>query len=225
MSIRLVVADDDPLARTALTTILGSAPDLDVVGTAGDGAEAIQIATRLRPDVVVMDIRMPVLNGIEATRQLTSLRTAACRVLVLTTFGEEEYLLAALRAGASGFLLKNSSTEQLVGAVRTIAAGEALLAPAVTRMVIERYLAATGPTPSGPTALDRLTPREIDVTALMARGLSNREIARELVLGETTVKTHVARILMKLGVRDRAQVVIAAYECGLVVAGEKDETS
>ncbi len=222
MTIRLVVADDDPLACTALTTILGSAPDLEVVGSAGDGAEAVQVVTRLRPDVVVMDIRMPVLNGIDATRHLTSMRPPAGRVLVLTTFGDEEYLLEALRAGASGFLLKNSSTDQLIGAVRTVAAGEALLAPGVTRMIIERYLSATRPTRSAASALDRLTPREIEVMTMMARGLSNREIADQLVLGETTVKTHVARILTKLAVRDRAQVVIAAYESGLVVAGRKE---
>lgn len=221
MSIRLVVADDDPLARTALTTILGSAPDLEVVGSAGDGAEAVEAATRLRPDVVVMDIRMPILNGIDATRHLTSLRPAAGRVLVLTTFADEEYLLEALRAGASGFLLKNSSAEQLIGAVRTVAAGEALLAPGVTRLVIERYLSAAAPTPSTAPMLEQLTPREIEVMTLMARGLSNREIADQLVLGETTVKTHVARIFTKLGVRDRAQVTIAAYESGLVVAGKE----
>ena len=222
MSIRLVVADDDPLARTALTAILGSAPDLDVVGSAGDGAEAVQIATRLRPDVVVMDIRMPVLNGIDATRHLTSLSARTGRVLVLTTFGDEEYLLEALRAGASGFLLKNSSAEQLIGAVRIVAAGDALLAPSVTRTVIERYLAASAPSRSAASVLEQLTPREIEVMSLMARGLSNREIADELVLGETTVKTHVARILTKLAVRDRAQVVIAAYESGLVTVGKKD---
>jgi DNA-binding NarL/FixJ family response regulator len=222
MSIRLVVVDDDPLARTALTTILGHAPDLDVVGSAGDGAEAVQVATRLRPDVVVMDIRMPVLNGIDATRHLTSRRPTGGRVLMLTTFGDEEYLLEALRAGASGFLLKNSSADQLIGAVRTVAAGEALLAPGVTRMVIERYLSTTGPTRSAASVLEQLTPRETEVMTLMARGLSNREIADQLVLGETTVKTHVARILTKLSVRDRAQVVIAAYESGLVVAGRTD---
>ncbi len=222
MSIRLVVADDDPLARTALTTILGSAPDLDVVGSAGDGAEAVEVATRLRPDVVVMDIRMPGLNGIDATSHLTSMRPTAGRVLVLTTFADEEYLLEALRAGASGFLLKNSSADQLIDAVRTVAAGEALLAPGVTRMVIERYLTARGPTRSAASILEQLTPRELEVMALMARGLSNREVADRLVLGETTVKTHVARILTKLAVRDRAQVVIAAYESGLVAAGKSD---
>lgn len=224
MNIRLVVADDDPLARMALTTILGSAPDLEVVASVGDGAEAVQVATRVRPDVVVMDIRMPVLNGIDATRHLTSLRPTAGRVLVLTTFGDEEYLLEALRAGASGFLLKNSSADQLIDAVRIVAAGEALLAPGITRMVIERYLAATGPTRSAASVLEQLTSREIEVMTSMARGLSNREIAERLVLGETTVKTHVARILMKLAVRDRAQVVIAAYESGLVVAGERDNS-
>lgn len=222
MSIRLVVVDDDPLARTALTSILGSAADLDVVGSAGDGAEAVKVATQLRPDVVVVDIRMPVLNGIDATRHLTSVRPAVGRVLVLTTFGDEEYLLEALRAGASGFMLKNSAADRLIDAVRVVAAGEALIAPAVTRMVIERYLAATGPTRSAASVLERLTTREVEVMTLMARGLSNREIASRLVLGESTVKTHVARILTKLVVRDRAQVVIAAYESGLVVTGTPD---
>jgi len=221
VSIRLVVADDDSLARSALTTILGSAPGLDVVGTAADGAEAVQVATRVRPDVVVMDIRMPVLNGIDATRHLASLRPPVGRVLVLTTFGDEEYVLAALRAGASGFLLKNSSADELVGAVRIVAAGEALLAPGITRTVIEHYLSAAGPSRAAAAVIEKLTPREVEVMSLMARGLSNREIADQLVLGETTVKTHVARILTKLAVRDRAQVVIAAYESGLVVAGKK----
>lgn len=219
MTTRLIVADDDPLARTALATILGSAPDLEVVGTAGDGAEAVEVATRLKPDVVVMDIRMPVLNGIDATRHLTSRGLSAGRVLVLTTFADEANLLAALRAGASGFLLKNSTADDLIGAVRTVAAGDALLAPAVTRLVIERCLAADGPTRPTGSLIERLTPREREVVILMARGLSNGEIAGSLVLGETTVKTHVAHILTKLGLRDRAQVVIAAYEAGLVVAG------
>ena len=219
MTIQVAVADDDPLARSALATVLGAAEDLDVVATAADGAEAVELADRLRPDVVVMDIRMPVLDGIDATRHVSSLRLPPVRVLVLTTFGDEDYVLSALRAGASGFLLKNAPAEQLVEAVRTVAAGDALLAPSVTRLVVERYVARAG-AGAGRRVVDRLTPREIEVMTWMARGLSNGEIATRLVLAETTVKTHVARVLAKLGVRDRAQVVIAAYESGLVVPGD-----
>ena len=222
MTIRVVVVDDDPLARTALSTILGADLGIEVVGEASDGAVAVEMARRLRPDVVVMDIRMPVLNGIDATRHLTSLRPPPGRVLILTTFGDEEYVFASLRAGASGFLLKNAPAEELTGGVRTVAEGDALLAPAVTRMVVERYLASAGQTRSSGWTLDRLTPREVEVMTWMARGLSNGQIADQLVLAETTVKTHVARILTKLAVRDRAQVVIAAYESGLVVAGDSD---
>ncbi len=217
--IRVVVVDDDPLARTALSTILGADRGIEVVGQAADGAEAVEVARRLRPDVVVMDIRMPVLNGIDATRHLTSLRPPPGRVLILTTFADEEYVFASLRAGASGFLLKNAPAEQLAAGVRTVAAGDALLAPVITRMVVERYLTSADQQQSKRSMLAQLTPREVEVMTWMARGLSNRQIADELVLGETTVKTHVARILTKLAVRDRAQVVIAAYESGLVVAG------
>jgi DNA-binding NarL/FixJ family response regulator len=220
--IRVVVVDDDPLARTALSTILGADRGIEVVGEAADGAEAVEMARRLRPDVVVMDIRMPVLNGIDATRHLTSLRPPPGRVLILTTFGDEKYVVASLRAGASGFLLKNAPADQLTGGVRTVAAGDALLAPAVTRMVVERYLTSADTKQSKRWMLDQLTPREVEVMTWMARGLSNRQIADQLVLGETTVKTHVARILTKLAVRDRAQVVIAAYESGLVVAGDTE---
>lgn len=222
MSIRVVVVDDDPLARAALSTILGADIGIEVVGEASDGAEAVEVATRLRPDVVVMDIRMPRVNGIDATRHLTSRRQIPGRVLILTTFGEEEYVFASLRAGASGFLLKNAPAEQLRSAVRTIAAGDALLAPAVTRMVVERYLTSAGHTRASGRMLDRLTRREVEVMTWMARGLNNRQIAEKLVLGETTVKTHVARILTKLAVHDRAQVVIAAYESGLVAPGDSD---
>jgi DNA-binding NarL/FixJ family response regulator len=220
VTIRVGVADDDPLARSALATILGAAGDLDVVATAADGAEAVELADRHRPDVVVMDIRMPVLDGIDATRHVSSLRLPPVRVLVLTTFGDEDYVLRALRAGASGFLLKNAPADQLVEAVRIVAAGDALLAPSVTRLVVERYVARAGGAGARRRVVDRLTPREIEVMTWMARGLSNGEIATRLVLAETTVKTHVARVLTKLGVRDRAQVVIAAYESGLVVAGD-----
>ena len=222
MTVQVIVVDDDPLARTALSTILGADLGIEVVGEASNGAEAVEMARRLRPDVVVMDIRMPVLNGIDATRHLTSLRPPPGRVLILTTFGDEEYVFASLRAGASGFLLKNAPAEELTAGVRTVAAGDALLAPAVTRLVVERYLASAGQTQSSKWTLDRLTPREMEVMTWMARGLSNGQIADKLVLAETTVKTHVARILTKLAVRDRAQVVIAAYESGLVVAGDSD---
>ena len=222
MTVQVIVVDDDPLARTALSTILAADLGIEVVGEASNGAEAVEMARRLRPDVVVMDIRMPVLNGIDATRHLTSLRPPPGRVLILTTFGDEEYVFASLRAGASGFLLKNAPAEELTAGVRTVAAGDALLAPAVTRLVVERYLASAGQTQSSKWTLDRLTPREMEVMTWMARGLSNGQIADKLVLAETTVKTHVARILTKLAVRDRAQVVIAAYESGLVVAGDSD---
>jgi DNA-binding NarL/FixJ family response regulator len=218
--LRIVVVDDDPLARTALTMILDAQADLQVVGEAGDGVEGIEVAAREQPDVVLMDIRMPRLDGIEATRRLTSLDPPPGRVLALTTFGDEEYVYEVLRAGASGFLLKNTPAERLAEAVRIVAAGESLLAPAVTRMVIERYVAARPATEPGPEALQRLTPREREVMRQMARGLSNQEIAALLVLGQATVKTHVARILMKLALRDRAQVVVIAYECGLVTPGE-----
>jgi DNA-binding NarL/FixJ family response regulator len=222
MTIRIVLADDDPLVRRALGMIIGSEQGFEIVGEARDGEEAVAAVMRSKPDVVVMDIRMPVLDGIAATRRIGQLGDTAVRILMLTTFGAENYVYEALRAGASGFLLKNAPPEQLIEGIHVIASGESLLAPAVTRAVVERYVAsprATGGTP--PPALTGLTPRELEVMRHIAQGLTNQEIASALVVAEATVKTHVARILMKLGLRDRAQVVVAAYESGLVEPGRE----
>jgi DNA-binding NarL/FixJ family response regulator len=213
----VLIADDDPLARSALVSILGAARDLEVIGCAADGVEAVELAARLHPDVVVMDIRMPRLDGVAATRKVAG----QCRVLALTTFTDEEYVYDALRAGASGFLLKNAPPEQLAEAVRIIAGGEALLAPAVTRMVVERYVGIRRDPSYDQEVLRNLTPRELEVMRHVAQGLNNREIAETLTVAEPTVKTHVARILHKLGLRDRAQVVVAAYESGLLVPGRR----
>jgi DNA-binding NarL/FixJ family response regulator len=214
MTIRILIADDQPLLRTGLRKILESEPGLEVVGEAGDGLDAVEAARLRRPDVVLMDIRMPRMDGIEATRRVTP----GVRVLVLTTFDVDEYVFDALRAGASGFLLKDVPAEQLVHAIRVVAAGDALLSPTVTRRLIQQF--ARRPPPSArPDALAALTPRELDVLRLIARGLSNAEIAGELVVGDATVKTHVARVLQKLGLRDRVQAVVAAYESGLVQPG------
>lgn len=212
--IRVVVADDQRLVREGFAAILGSEPDLDVVAVAGDGAEALEAVSRTHPDVVVMDIRMPGVDGIEATRRIA--RTAnPPHVLVLTTFDLDEYVYDALRAGAAGFLLKDAPRGRLAEAVRTVAAGEALLDPTVTRRLVERFMKPT----ADPEALGSLTEREIDVLRAAATGLSNREIAEHLVISEWTVKTHVASILRKLGVRDRVQAVVRAYQCGLVEPG------
>ncbi len=220
MTIRVLIVDDDALVRRALTMVLGAEQDLEVVGESEDGETALTAAERLHPDVVLMDIRMPRMDGIGATERITA-QEPAPRVLALTTFGDESYVYEALRAGASGFLLKNAPTEQLVDAVRTVAAGEALLSPAVTRAVVERYVRQPRAAPATPpAALAELTARELEVMRHIAFGLSNHEIARALVVGESTVKTHVARIFMKLGLRDRAQVVVAAYESGLVEPGQ-----
>jgi len=218
--IRVVVVDDQELVRTGFSMILDVEDDIEVVGSASDGAEALDRCAALRPDVVLMDVRMPHVDGIEATRRLRSSGLDA-RVLVLTTFDLDEYVLEAVRAGASGFLLKDAPPEDLVHAVRVVASGDALLAPSATRRVIERFAQVAGP---GAVAvhdvrIDRLTEREREVLVLMARGLSNVEIADELVLGEATVKTHVGRVLMKLGVRDRVQAVVLAYELGVVTPG------
>jgi DNA-binding NarL/FixJ family response regulator len=214
MTVRVLIADDQPLLRTGLRKILESEPGLEVVGEAGDGLDAVEAARLRRPDVVLMDIRMPRMDGIEATRRVTP----GARVLVLTTFDVDEYVFDALRAGASGFLLKDVPAEQLVHAIRVVAAGDALLSPTVTRRLIQQF--ARRPPPSArPDALAALTPRELDVLRLIARGLSNAEIAGELVVGDATVKTHVARVLQKLGLRDRVQAVVAAYESGLVEPG------
>ena len=215
----VLVADDQALVRVGLRKILESEPDMRVVGEAGDGEDAVASARRLRPDIVLMDIRMPVLDGIEATRRIVRAR-AATRVLMLTTFGLDSYVYDALRAGASGFMLKDAPPEEIAAAVRIVARGDALLAPAVTRAVIAEF-ARQGPAsaPTPPLALIDLTPREQEVLDLLARGLSNPEICERLVISEATAKTHVAHILQKLGLRDRVQVVIYAYESGLVAPG------
>jgi DNA-binding NarL/FixJ family response regulator len=216
--IRVLIADDQALVRTGFRVILDAEPDLEVVGEAGDGRETVELVPQKRPDVVLMDIRMPNLDGIEATRRLTALPRAP-RVLMLTTFDLDEYVYEALRAGASGFLLKDAGADELLHAVRVVAAGEALLSPSITRRLIADY-ARRPPASEQPAALAELTPRELEVLRLLARGLSNGEIARELVLGEATVKTHVARVFQKLDLHDRAQAVVLAYETGLVVPGE-----
>ena len=217
--IRVLIADDQALVRTGFRVILDAEPDLKVVGEAADGRETIDAAARLHPDVVLMDIRMPNLDGIEATRRLTRGERAP-RVLILTTFDLDEYVYEALRAGASGFLLKDAGAEELLHAVRVVAAGEALLSPSITRRLIADY-ARRPPASEQPAALVELTPRELEVLRLLARGLSNGEIASELVIEESTVKTHVKRILMKLRLRDRIQAVIFAYENGVTQPGPK----
>jgi DNA-binding NarL/FixJ family response regulator len=217
VTIKVLIADDQALVRTGFRKILESEPDLEVVGEAGDGGEAVEAALLLRPDVVLMDIRMPRLDGLEATRRLAG----KTRVLVLTTFDLNEYVYEALRAGASGFLLKDAPAEQLVTAIRVVAAGEALLAPSITRRLIEEF-ARRPPSNARPAELEALSPRELDVLRLVGRGLSNAEIASELYVGDATVKTHVSRILQKLNLRDRVQAVVLAYESGLLQPGEPD---
>jgi DNA-binding NarL/FixJ family response regulator len=216
--IKVLVADDQPLARNGLQAMLGAQDDLEIVGEAADGAEAVEAALRLRPDVVVMDIRMPNVDGIEATRRLQQ-HAGAPKVLVLTTFDLDEYVYEALRAGASGFLLKDATPEELVAAVRIVAGGDALLAPSVTRRLIEDFArSAPRPRPSG-TRLAELTDREREVLTLVGRGMSNSEIAAALFIAEQTVKTHVSKILQKLGLRDRVHAVVLAYDTGLVQPG------
>ena len=220
--IRIVIADDQQLVRTGFRLILDAEEDLAVIGEAGDGLEAVTVVEREAPDVVLMDIRMPELDGIEATRRILA-GGSRTRVLVLTTFDLNEYVYEALRAGASGFLLKDTPAEQLAEGVRVIARGDALLAPSVTRRLLDEFASVGGresePEPRIVEGLDELTSRELEVFRLMARGLSNAEIAAELVVSETTVKTHVARVLMKLGVRDRVQAVVLAYESGVAGRG------
>ena len=218
-AIRVLVADDQALVRGGLRKIVDGEPDMTVVGEAADGLDAVDAARRARPDVVLMDIRMPRLDGIEATRRVVAALGDDVRVLMLTTFGLDEYVYDALRAGASGFMLKDAPPEELVEAVRVVAGGSALLAPAVTRSVIEAFTQSSpAPGPEAP-AVAELTEREREVLLLLTRGRSNAEIAADLVVSEATVKTHVARVLMKLGVRDRVQAVILAYESGLVRPG------
>jgi len=218
--IRIVVADDHQVVRAGFAALLDTQPDFTVVGTACDGAEAVVMGRDLRPDVVLMDVRMPGTDGIEATRRLAAGQSGGPRVLMLTTFDLDDYVFEALRAGASGFLLKDVTAERLFDAVRIVAAGEALLAPAVTRRLIIEF-ARLQPAPVAATrpALAALTPRETEVLSLVAEGLSNQQIAGRLVVTEETVKTHVSRVLHKLGLRDRTQAVIVAYESGLVVPG------
>jgi DNA-binding NarL/FixJ family response regulator len=216
--IRIVVADDHEVVRTGFAALLDTQHDFTVVGTAADGADAVRVCREQRPDVVLMDVRMPAMDGIEATRQIADPAGEVPRILILTTFDLDEYVYDALRAGASGFLLKDVTAERLFDAVRIVAAGEALLAPAVTRRLISEF-ARMRPSPRGKVghALDSLTTRETEVLKLIAEGLSNPEIAGRLVVAEETVKTHVSRILAKLGLRDRTQAVVTAYESGLVV--------
>jgi DNA-binding NarL/FixJ family response regulator len=218
--IRVVVVDDQALVRSGFVVLLRSAPDIEVVGEAGDGAEAVEVVRRERPDLVLMDIRMPEVDGVEATRRIVDdPQLASTRVLILTTFDLDEYVFAALRAGASGFLLKDTLPEDLLAAVRVVAEGETLLAPGVTRRVVEEFLRRpTGATRDVP-GMDQLTEREVEVLAAVARGLSNQEIAEELYISPATAKTHVSRLLTKLHARDRAQLVVAAYEAGVVQPG------
>jgi DNA-binding NarL/FixJ family response regulator len=216
--IRILIADDQELVRTGFRVVLEAEADFDVVGEAADGLDAVQAAEALHPDVVLMDIRMPNLDGIEATRRIAATE-AAPRILILTTFDLDDYVYEALRAGASGFLLKDARGEELRHAVRTVAAGDALLSPAITRKLIESYTRRP-PASTQPEGLADLTPRELEVLCLLARGMSNTDIAQALVVGDATVKTHVARIFSKLDLHDRAQAVVLAYETGLVVPGE-----
>ena len=221
MSIRVLIADDQSLVRAGFRLVLENHPDLEVVGEASNGEEAIHSTGRLAPDVVLMDIRMPELDGIAATRAITAKHPA--RVLVLTTYDLDQYVYDALQAGASGFLLKDTPPAQLADGIRAVAGGEALLSPTVTRRLIEEF-ARIGPAQRvRPAELDELTPRELEVLGLLGRGMSNAEIAAHLVLGGTTVKTHVTHVLGKLGLRDRVQAVVLAYESGLVIPGRPPE--
>ena len=221
MSIRLLIVDDQELVRTGFRLFLDTQADLEVVGEAGDGQEAIERARQLRPDVVLMDIRMPRMDGVEATARLTAAGIEPPpRVLVLTTFDLDEYVFGALRAGAAGFLLKDAPRERLVEAIRVVHGGEALLSPSITRRLIEDFAARTDPLQPPAALLDELTPREREVLVLVARGFSNGEIGERLVVTKATVKSHVGSVLLKLGLRDRVQAVVFAYEHGIVVAGD-----
>jgi DNA-binding NarL/FixJ family response regulator len=217
--ITVLIVDDQRMVRAGFAVILETEPGITVVGEAGDGEQAIELARQLSPSVVLMDIRMPVMDGLAAARVV--LAETSSRVLMLTTFDSDDYVYAALRAGASGFLLKDAPSEQLVAAVRSVAAGDALIDPSITRRLIQKFVQATRPGAVDPPQLALLTPRERDVLRQIAQGLSNAEIAERLVIEPGTVKTHVGRILMKLNLRDRVQAVVLAYECGFVVADER----
>jgi len=218
VTVRVVIADDQGMVRSGFTTLLNSEPDIEVVGEAVNGEEAITRAAQLRPDVMLMDVRMPVLDGLQATRQITAM-TGAPKILVLTTFDLDDYVYQALRWGASGFLLKDASARELADAVRVIAAGDALLSPGVTKRLIAEFARMGAPRGPSRKSLQNLTERESEVLALVARGMSNAEIASRLFVAEQTIKTHVSRILMKLSLRDRTQAVVLAYETGLVQPG------
>jgi len=218
MTIRVVVADDQGMVRSGFSVLLNAQPDIEVIGEAVNGQEAITRAAELRPDVILMDVRMPVLDGLHATRAITAMPDPP-KILVLTTFDLDDYVYEALRAGASGFLLKDASATELANAVRLVAAGDALLAPGVTRRLIAEFARMGAPRAPTRKQIDGLTERESEVLALVARGMSNAEIADHLVVAEQTIKTHVGRILMKLGLRDRTQAVVLAYESGLVHPG------
>ena len=219
MTIRVIIADDQPLLRTAVTMSLTAEPDIEVIGEAADGLQAIDLATRLQPDVIVMDIRMPRLDGVAATRVLTdAAQPRPHRILVMTTFDLDEYVVEALRSGASGFIVKDATSHELVSAVRTVASGDALIAPRVMRRLLDRYAHLIPPPVSAdrPTVADSITKRELAVLMLVARGMSNAEIGRELHLAESSVKTHVSHLLTKLAKQDRVHLVIFAYEVGLI---------
>jgi DNA-binding NarL/FixJ family response regulator len=219
VTVRVVIADDQQLIRTGFRMILAAEPDIEIVGEAATGTEAVSLNRDLRPDVMLMDIRMPELDGIEATRRiLAQNHEPKTSVLILTTFDLDEYVYDALRAGASGFLLKDVPAPQLAAAIRMVGEGDALLAPSITRRLIEEFAAPRTPSDT-PPGLSELTPRELEVFRLVATGMSNGEIAAHLIVGETTVKTHLTRVLMKLGVRDRVQAVVLAYEAGIVSPG------
>jgi DNA-binding NarL/FixJ family response regulator len=215
MTIRVLVADDQSMVRAGFRMLLGGEKDLEVVAEAANGIEAVEKTVRFHPDVILMDIRMPELDGLQATRRILAADNGA-RILILTTFDLDEYVYEALRAGASGFVLKDDSPEQLITAIRTVAAGDALLSPAITKRVIQKF--AHMPRPAPPKGLDELSERELDVFRLMARGLSNGEIAQELFISETTVKTHVTHVLQKLNLRDRVQAVVLAHQTGVFEA-------
>nr|WP_296073990.1 response regulator transcription factor [uncultured Actinoplanes sp.] len=219
MTVRVVLVDDQTLVRTGFRLMLDETGDIEVVGEAADGARALSVVTRTRPDVVLMDVRMPGLDGIEATRRIRSGPHPA-KVIILTTFDLDEYVLAGLRAGASGFLLKDALAADLISAVRVVAAGEAVAAPSVTRRLIAHYLGSAPPQAAADRRLAALTAREREVLTLVTRGLANAEIASALTLSESTVKTHLGRVLAKLGLRDRVQAVILGYECGLAATGD-----